>query len=356
MGSFFSFRSKRCFSSEQLEFFTRQLATLLEAGIPLDRALMALAAQSPENVAQMLSQVRERIREGAPFHKALAEFPRDFSESFRGLVAVGEASGHLTRVLQRVAEAQSAANQLRQGLISAMAYPAIVTVVALFVVLILMSYVVPQIVAVLDSQQQSLPLLTQILIVVSDLITRFGGIFLLVFFSVVAGLLIGVARFPGFRLWVDRTMLRIPIIGGMTLASEMSRFAGAMAISLIGGVNLVAALETATKGFSNHWLRVQMRQATTYVREGAELARAMDQLGGFPPLMVQLVATGERSGSLPKMLEMVAQQLGMELRRRSNQLTTFLEPGLILTMGFIVLLIVLAVMMPLIDMNTLIRS
>lgn len=350
------FTSRRHFSPEQLEFFTRQLAALLEAGIPLDRALMALAAQSSEKVTQMLSRVRDRIREGAPFHKALAEFPSDFSESFRGLVAVGETSGNLTSVLYRVAEAQSAANQLRQGLISAMAYPLIVTVVALFVVVILMSYVVPQIVAVLDSQQQALPFLTRALIVLSDLITRFGAVLMVVILFVVLGLLVAMARLPRFRLWIDRNILRIPLIGSMTLASEMSRFAGAMAISLVGGVNLVSALETATKGFSNQWLRAQMRQAAVYIREGAELARAMDQLGGFPPLMVQLVATGERSGSLPKMLDMVSQQLSMELRRRSTQLTTFLEPALILTMGLIVLLIVLAVMMPLIDMNTLIRS
>lgn len=348
--------NSRRLSSEALEFFTRQLAALLEAGLPLDRALMTLASQSPQGVAQMLFKVRDRVREGVPFHKALAAFPRDFSESYCGLVAVGESSGNLIKVLYRVAEAQSVANQLRQGLLSAMAYPVIVTVVALLVVVILMSYVVPQIVAVLDSQRQELPLLTQALIVTSNLVSRFGLLILLVTLLASAGLFFAAIRYPAFRLWIDRTLLRLPLVGSMSLASEISRFAGTLAISLVGGVNLISALETAAKGFCNRWLRAQIRQVIIYVREGAELARALDQVGGFPPLLVQLISTGERSGGLPKMLELAAQQLSLELRRRSAQLTTFLEPALILTMGLIVLLIVMAVMMPLIDMNTLIRS
>ncbi len=355
MAGISSLMNSRRLSSEASEFFTRQLAALLEAGIPLDRALATIASQSPQGIAQMVLQVRDRVREGVPFHKALAAFPRDFSESYCGLVAVGEASGNLTKVLHRVAEAQSAANQLRQGLLSAMAYPVIVTVVALLVVVILMSYVVPQIVAVLNSQQQDLPFLTQVLIVLSDLISRFGLVIVLLASLTAGGLFVAAIRYPAFRLWIDRMVLRLPIVGSMTLASEISRFAGTLAISLIGGVNLISALETAAKGFGNRWLRVQIRQVIIYVREGAELARALDQVGGFPPLLVQLVATGERSGGLSRMLELAAQQLGLELRRRSVQLTTFLEPALILTMGLMVLLIVMAVMMPLIDMNTLIR-
>ncbi len=345
----------RCLSDRELEFMVRQLAALLQAGIPLERALGTLAAQAKPRAAEMLASLRDRLREGASLSRAMAAYERDFSESFRGLVAVGEGSGSLSTVLERMADSMANANRLRQGLVSAMAYPFIVTLVALLVVFALMSYVVPQIVTVLAAQNQTLPFLTRALMAVSGFLQQFGG--LIIGLVVLVSLLttLALTRSARFRLQFDRLLLQVPLVGPMLRAHEASRLASTLALSLTGGVSLLKALGTTSRVVRNRDLRARLVQAASDVREGAELGRALTQQSGFPPLLTQLISTGERSGELPRMLELAADQLSQDLRQKTSLLTTILEPALILGMGLIVLLIVLAVMMPLIEMNTMLR-
>lgn len=346
---------RRQFSDRELEYLVRQLSALLAAGITLERVLSTLAGQAKPGAQRVLLSVRDRLREGASLSRSMADYPSDFPESLRGLVAVGETSGSLAVVLGRVADSMRLSNQLKQGLFAAMAYPFIVTLVALLVVFALMSYVVPQIVGVLVAQNQSLPLLTRGLILVSGFFQSYGLSILGILAT--GGVLTAIlfARVEAVRVVLDRAILRLPMIGNMVLAHESSRLASTLALSLMGGVSLLSALSTANRVMVNRDLRLRVRQAIQDVREGAELGRSLAQSGGFPPLLTQLMTTGERSGDLPKMLELAATQLADDLRQRTGLLTTILEPLLILGMGLVVLLIVMAVMMPLIEMNTMLR-
>lgn len=348
-------RSARRIRSSELAFFTRQLASLLSSGIPLERCLSAMAEQSRPAVREVFLGLQDSLREGLSFQQALGRFPLDFTESYRGLVGVGETSGSLPKVLARLADDMEAANSLRHSLISALAYPLIVSAVALLVVMALMAYVVPQIVSVLESQQQDLPLLTQALMALSSFLEEFGQALLVLIALAVVAFLFCYGRYPKVRLWVDGRLLQMVMIGPLLQTAESARLASSLGTSLAGGVNLLRALRTSSLVLRNRYMQDRLAQATQWVREGAELGRSLGQAGGFPPLLVQLISTGERSGELSKMLSLAAEQMTQDLRRRTLLLTSFLEPALILGMGLVVLLIVLAVMMPLIEMNTLLR-
>ena len=341
--------------SSELAFFTRQLAALLESGIPLEKCLLAMAEQARPVVREVFLRLQDGLREGLSFQQALGRFPLDFSESYRGLVGVGESSGGLSRVLARLADDMEAANSLRHSLLSALAYPLIVSVVALIVVIALMAYVVPQIVSVLESQQQDLPTLTRLLMALSSFLQAYGKALLLGAIFLLATVVLSYSRFAVFRLWFDRRLLHLFLVGPMLQTAESARFASSLGTSLAGGVNLLRALKTSSVVVRNHYLKERLLEVIQWVREGAELGRSMAQTGGFPPLLIQLISTGERSGELAAMLSLAAEQMTQDLRRRTLLLTSFLEPALILGMGLVVLLIVLAVMMPLIEMNTLLR-
>jgi general secretion pathway protein F len=346
---------KKKLSERDREFFLRQLGVLLKAGIPLDRAITLIAAQSPAPLSEVLEDLRTSIREGASLNRAMARRPEHFSESFRSLIAAGENAGSLVTVVGRVADAMQANQQLKQGIAAALAYPLIVTAVALMVVVMLMSYVVPQIVTVLDQQAGELPLLTRMLIVLSAFLSQWGWSLLLLVLAGALAFVVALRRFPKLRTALDRSLLGLPLMGPLLLSYASSQFAATLAISLAGGVSLMRALDNAAAVVGNRHLSQQLRLAATYVREGAELGRSLSSMGGFPPVLVTLIGIGERSGDLPRMLELAADQLTVDLRRKTALLTTFLEPALILIMGVVVLLIVLAVMTPLIEINTMIR-
>lgn len=346
---------RKTLSERDREFFLRQLGVLLKAGIPLDRAISLIAAQSPAPLAGVLEDLRAAIREGASLNRAMARRPEHFSESFRSLIAAGESAGSLVTVVGRVADAMQANQQLRQGIAAAMAYPLIVTAVALMVVVMLMSYVVPQIVTVLDQQAGELPLLTRMLIVLSAFLGQWGWILMVLTLVTLLVFAAALQRSPALRTALDRRLLQLPLIGPLLLSYASSQFAATLAISLAGGVSLMKALDNAATVVGNRHLSAQLRLAAAYVREGAELGRSLSSMGGFPPTLVTLIGIGERSGDLPRMLELAADQLTVDLRRKTAMLTAFLEPALILVMGVVVLLIVLAVMTPLIEINTMIR-
>lgn len=340
----------------RLEFVTRQLAALLNAGVPLERVLLALSRQADRpQVRELFESLRISVREGSSLSQALGRYPKVFSASYQGLVSAGERSGRLAFVLERLADALEAQNQLRNTLLTALAYPVIVAVVALAIVMLLMGYVVPQVVGVLSAQKQALPLLTVILIAVSDFLANWGA-WLALLLLLGSGLAVfSVVRMPAFRLRVDAALLKLPGAGRMLMLSEAARFASTLSILLGGGMAMTAALSLTARASSNRWIASRLELVAGWVREGADLGRGLERAEAFPPLLVQMVMTGEKSGELQTLLEVASKEFARELKLRSQLLAAILEPALILVMGGLVLAIVLAVMMPLIEMNSLIR-
>ena len=343
-------------SGSRLEFVTRQLAALLNAGVPLDRVLLALSKQSDrQQVRDLFERLRGNVREGNSLSQALGLYPKVFSASYRGLVAAGERSGRLAFVLERLADSLEDQNQLRNSLLTALAYPIIVALVAFAIILLLMGYVVPQVVGVLAAQKQALPLLTIMLIWVSDFLANWGLFLGFLILCAFAGFAWALIRRPSVRMKVDELMLTVPGLGRMLALAEGARFASTLSILLGGGLAMTAALTLAARASPNRWVALRLDMVSGWVREGADLGRSLERAQAFPALLVQMVMTGEKSGELTTLLQVVAKEFARELKLRSQLLAAILEPALILVMGGLVLAIVLAVMMPLIEMNSLIR-
>jgi general secretion pathway protein F len=339
----------------QLSVATRQLASLLAAGLPLEQALAAVVEQADRpNVRDRFAAVRGEVVAGQTFSQALERFPRDFPEVYRALVGAGEASGDLAGVMTRLADHVESRTALAQRVGLAFVYPLIVTLVAMGVIAALLAYVVPQVVGVFAQTRQQLPLLTVVLIAVSDALRYWGWTL------VPAGMLAGFGaraalRSPSVRLAWDARLLGLPLIGRLVHGVQTARFASTLAILTSSGVPLIRALEAGARTLSNAAMRANVDDAMARVREGASLSRALAAGGRFPPMLLHLIASGEATGRLAEMLERAAATLGSETERRALALTTVLEPLLILVMGAIVLLIVLAVLLPIIEINQLVR-
>lgn len=345
----------RKLSTQELALFTRQLASLIVAGLPLDEALGALADQAERAyVHELLASVRAEVMGGSALSVALMQHPRDFPDIYRALVSAGEHSGHLGLVLEKLAGYIETRNQLTGKIRLAFTYPAIVTVVAFAIVIFLLSYVVPQVVSVFANTKQKLPLLTVIMLALSDFVRAWWwaalGVIVLVVLAVRSLL-----RQPGVRLEWHRWLLTAPLAGKLIRGYNTARFASTLAILVSAGVPILRSLQAAGETLGNEALRANVEDATTRVREGASLARALSAQNQFPPVLVHLIRSGEATGNLPVMLERAAQGEGQELERRTMFLTSLLEPLLILTMGVVVLLIVLAVLMPIIEINQMVR-
>ena len=334
---------------------TRQLATLVVSGMPLDQALAAVAEQADQPAAaRVLDAVREQVAAGEPLAAAMSRFPKCFPELYRGLVAVGAESGQLGGVLSRLADYLDARLALRQKFSTALIYPALVTIVALAVIATLLLYVVPQVVAVYQQSRQTLPWLTRALIATSDFVraTAWYWIAALFAFIVSAAFLLRRER------WRDRwhaLLLRSPLVGPVLRGLDTARFASTLAILTGSGAPLLHALETAGAVIWAAPLKRAARGAAQRVREGVTLARALASERVFPPLLVHLVANGEQSGQLPAMLDRAAREQEADVERRLTWLAALLQPILIVIMGGIVLVLVLAVMLPIVSMNQLIR-
>lgn len=345
----------RRLSTQELALFTRQLASLIVAGLPLDEALAALADQAERAyVHELLANVRADVMGGNALSAALMQHPRDFPDIYRALVSAGEHSGHLGVVLERLATYIETRNQLTAKIRLAFTYPAIVTVVAFAIVIFLLSYVVPQVVSVFANTKQKLPTLTIVMLALSDFVRNWWWAALGVI--VAAALLVrSVLRQPDVRLEWHRWLLTAPLVGKLIRGYNTARFASTLAILVSAGVPILRSLQAAGETLTNDALKANVEDATTRVREGASLARALAAQNQFPPVLVHLIRSGEATGNLPVMLERAAQGEGQELERRTLFLTSLLEPLLILTMGVVVLLIVLAVLMPIIEINQLVR-
>ena len=345
----------RVFSRTDMVVWTRQLASLLAAGLPLERTLSALSEEADTPAKRdLLAQVRSEVNAGAPLAQALAMHPREFDALYVAVIGSGEQSGRLSQVLLQLAEDLEAAHQMRAKLLAASLYPAIVSGVALLIVVFLLAYVVPQVAQVFTSTQRSLPWLTVVMLALSSWVQALW-LWLLVA-GVMGFLLLKLAlRQAEFREQFDAAWLRLPLLGRLSLGYNAARFAGTLALLVGAGVPMLKALQTAAQTLSNTALRANAMQAIELVREGAPLASALSQNKRLPGLLSMFARLGEQTGQLPQMLQHAAKHLSEEVQRRAMQLATILEPLLIVTMGAVVMLIVLAVMLPIIQLNQFVR-
>jgi general secretion pathway protein F len=345
----------KVFSSTALAVWTRQLSGLVNAGLPLERALSALSdeAETPRQ-RDLVSALRTEVNAGAPFAKALSQHPREFSAIFTAVIGAGEQSGHLGLVLERLADDLQEQQNLRGKLLAAGLYPAIVCVVALVIVLFLLAYVVPQVAQVFGSNQQPLPALTSFMLDLSSFVQNFWlwGLVLVALLS--AGGHVALKQ-ADVRLRFDAMWLQLPLIGRLARGYNAARFASTLAMLATAGVPILKALQAAADTLSNTALKRDAQDALVLVREGAPLASAIAQHPRFPRLLVMFSRLGEQTGTLPTMLQRAAAQLSEEVQRRALQLATILEPLLIVAMGAMVMLIVLAVMLPIIQLNQWVR-
>ncbi|MEL4179477.1 type II secretion system inner membrane protein GspF [Roseateles sp. PN1] len=344
--------TRRIFSPTALAVWTRQLAGLVGSGLPLERALTALADESEDaKQRELLSQLKAEVNAGSPFARALASAPREFDEVFRGVVAAGEQSGALGPVLEKLADDLEERQDLKGKLVGAMAYPAIVSLISVFIVIFLVTYVVPQIATVFTSSKRALPAITVAMLAISAFVRSWGWLMLLTLIAGGFGLGTALQR-PAFRIRFDSAMLGLPIIGRLTRGYNAARFAGTLAMLAGSGVPILKALQAAAETLSNHAMRADALDALVQVREGAPLGSALAGKKRFPGILAMFARLGEQTGQLPQMLERAARQLSVEVQRRSMAAATLLEPLLIVAMGAIVLMIVLAVLLPIIQLNT----
>ncbi|MES2719494.1 MAG: type II secretion system inner membrane protein GspF [Pseudomonadota bacterium] len=342
-------------SAQDLAMITRQLATLVQAGLTLDDALRAVGQQSERvSTKRILTAVRARVVEGYSLAQSLAEFPQAFPSLYRATVAAGERSGHLDLVLNRLADYTEARYETRKKVQGALIYPAILTVLSLLIVVGLLTYVVPDIVKVFDNQNQALPLITQILIGASDGLRAHIGklsLLLLVAIFVFSRLLQGEA----FRFRWHAFQLRLPIAGRLVRDAQSARFVSTLGILTRSGVPLVDALRIAADVVDNLPMRAAVLQAADRVTEGGRLAPALDQSRLFPAMMVNMIASGETSGELDDMLHRTGVMQEKALTGSIATLVGLFEPMMLLMMAGVVLVIVLAIMLPIVQMNNLVN-
>jgi general secretion pathway protein F len=347
--------SPRVFTPTTLAIWTRQLAGLVSAGLPLERALSALAEEAEDEPTRALAAaLRAEVHAGASFAAALARHPRAFPEVYRAVVAAGEQSGQLGGVLERLADDLEQRQALRAKLLGAALYPAIVTVIALFIVVFLVTYVVPQVAGVFAGTKKALPFLTVAMLALSSAVRQYGWIALGVLVLIAVGGRLALGN-PVFRERFDAAWLRAPVVGRLSRGYNAARFASTLALLSAAGVPILRALQAAAETLSNRAMRQDALDALVMVREGAPLASALGQKQRFPSLLAMFARLGEQTGQLPQMLGRAAAQLSAEVQRRAVALATVLEPLLIVTMGAVVMLIVLAVLLPIIQLNQLVR-
>lgn len=344
--------SRRVFSSTGLTVWTRQLAGLVGSGLPLERALTALAHEAEDNRhRELVAHLRSEVNAGSTFARALASAPREFDEVYRGVVAAGEQSGALGTVLERLADDLEERQALRAKLIGATLYPAIVSLIAIVIVVFLVTYVVPQVASVFSSSKRALPALTVAMLAISGFLRSWGWLLVLMIAGSIGALMFSL-RNEAFRERFDAAWLGLPLIGKLSRGYNAARFSGTLAMLAGAGVPILKALQAAAETLGNRAMRADAMDALIQVREGAPLASALAGKKRFPGLLAMFSRLGEQTGQLPLMLERAARQLGAEVQRRAMQMATILEPLLIVAMGGVVMLIVLAVLLPIIQLNT----
>jgi general secretion pathway protein F len=345
----------RGISAGELSLLTRQMATLLESGLTMEQTLNALIEEAATPVTrEVLHGVKAEVTAGHTLAGALGVYPRSFPDFYCALVHGGEESGALSRVLQHLADYLDTRQALKQKTGLALLYPALVTVVAVAIVTGLLIYVVPQVVQVFQQSRQTLPLLTRALIALSDFLRGAWPYLVVAIIGAIFATRALLQR-AGPRRRFDAFLLRMPALGPLIRGINTSRFASTLAILVGGGVPLLSALHSGARVVTNAVMRTAIELAIEQVREGASLARALGATRTFPPMLIHLVASGEASGRLQQMLDRAARLETQGLERRLAVFLTLIEPAMIVIMGGIVLLIVLAILLPIIEINQLVR-
>jgi general secretion pathway protein F len=350
-----SFSLSRRVSSADLALFTRQLATLVRAGLPLEESLLAVSQQTEKpRVQSIILGVRSRVMEGHTLANGFAEFPRIFPEIYRSTVSAGEQAGHLDNVLERLADYTEGRDQLRQKVLGAMLYPIVLSVICFGIVSALLVYVVPQVVSVFQASKAKLPLITQLLILISGFL-RSWGIYLLIG---------GIVAVVGFQRWLrnpaarrqfDRLLLRLPMVGRLARGFNTARFTRTFSILSASSVPVLEALRISGEVVTNLPMRDAVADAAARVREGAPIGRSLAASRLFPPMTIHLISSGESSGQLEAMLERAAISQERELDGLIAAMVGLLGPILIVVMGLFVMGIVFAMLLPIFQMNNLIH-
>lgn len=350
-----SLLQRRILGPAALATWTRQLAGLVSAGLPIERSLSALADDAEnERIHHLIAALRAEVHAGSSFARALSQHPREFSDIYTAVISAGESSGGLGLVLERLADDLEAQQALKSRLLGAALYPTIVSVVAVVIVLFLMGYVVPQVVAVFAGSKRALPLITIVMMTLSDWVREWGftAFITMILIAIGARQMLAIQH---FREKFDGFWLTLPIVGRLARSYNAARFASTLSMLAAAGVPILKALQAAADTLNNRAMRADARQAQILVREGAPLANALAQKKRFPGQVAMFARLGEQTGQLPTMLQRVAKQLSDDVQRRAMQLTTVLEPLLIVAMGVVVMLIVLAVLLPIIQLNQLVK-
>jgi general secretion pathway protein F len=338
-------------SKQDIAIMTRQLATLLRAGLPLVSCLNALADQiDNQKLKKIVTQVKERVNEGSSLAAALQEFPRVFPDLYTNMVGAGETSGALELVLLRLADYTENQVQIRNRLLGAMIYPALMTVVGFVVLTILFTFVIPKFITIFEELGQALPTPTLVLIAVTTFVKSYWFVIVLL----AGGCLYGLRRYvrtPAGRQVYDRTLLRVPVIGRLVRLSAVVRFARTLSTLLTSGVPLLKALDIVQTVVNNAVFAETIRSARDFITEGASIAEPLKRSKVFPPIVIHMIASGEQSGQLEEMLAKVADIYEEEVQVSVTALTSLLEPLMILGMALVVAFIVISILLPLLEMN-----
>lgn len=341
-------------SASDLALITRQIATLAASGTPLEETLAAVSRQTEkQRIKSLLLSVRSKVLEGHTLANALSDFPKVFPEIYRATVAAGEQSGHLDAVLERLANYTEDRQALRQNVSKALIYPTIMVGASILIVILLLTFVVPQVISVFDGLDAELPPLTRGLIATSDFMREwwwalFGGIALTILAASRA------MRVESIRYRVHRQYLRMPVISRLVRGANSTSFARTLSILAASGVPVLEALDIASQVIGNRPMREAVKESAISVREGASMSRSLEKSGHFPPMLLHLIASGESSGRLGPMLEKAATHQERELNSIISVFLGLFEPVIILFMGAVVLLIVLAILLPIFQLNNLV--
>jgi general secretion pathway protein F len=350
-----SFSFMRRVSAADLALFTRQLATLVRAGLPLEESLLAVSQQTEKpRVQSIVLGVRARVMEGHTLADGFADFPRVFPEIYRATLAAGEQSGHLDNVLERLADYTESREQLRQKVLAAMLYPIVLTIMCFAIVSGLLVFVVPKVVAVFESSKAKLPFITRLLIATSGFFRSYG-LYLLVGAIIAFVLFQRWLRNPAARRQFQRLQLRMPLLGRMSRGFNTARFTRTFSILSASAVPVLEAMRIAGEVVTNLPMRDAVADAAARVREGAPIGRSLAVSRMFPPMTIHLISSGESSGQLEKMLERAAISQERELDGLLGALVGLLGPVLIIVMGLFVMGIVFAMLLPIFEMNQLIH-
>ena len=342
-------------SASDLALLTRQLATLIESALPIEEALLAVAEQSEKTRQKnMMMAVRSKVVEGHTLADALAEFPSVFDDLFRAMVAAGEKSGHLDTVLNRLADYTERRQQTRSQIIQALIYPAIMMFFAMMIVVVLLTVVVPKIVGQFDHMGQDLPTITTVLIGVSEWMQQYG-LYLLVAIMLLIVLFQRLVQQPAIKLRYHRFMLKLPLVGKVARGLNTARFARTLSILTASAVPLLESMRISTDVLQNVYIKERISEAAVNVKEGSSLRAALDNTKIFPPMMMHMIASGERSGELQQMLSRSADNQDREFEALIGVSLKVFEPVLIVSMAAVVLFIVMAIIQPILALNNMVN-